>query len=944
MKKGLAQGQNSPTSPDHRHLRHRAEARLQGPLGSQGAGVEEQPSMADPRRLLHELQVHQVELELQNAELTEARHKLEALLEKYTDLYDFAPVVYLTLDREGIICGATLACASLLGIERSRLLQRRFGVFVGATDRPAFNACLKRAFESREEQLCEVALERADHQPWFVQIRAKASADGKECRAVVVGINERKRAEAELGASERLATALVNAITEPLLLMDREGTILTVNPAMAQRLREALVELVGENFYSLHPAELAQRQRTWAQEVIRSGRPLRFEDAANDAVLDNHIFPVKDAAGRVSALVWFSVDITASKRAEETQREQLTQIDAIYHTAPLGLCLLDAQLRIVRANEALAAMSGVPVAELLGRTMREMLPLLANAAEAALRQITATGRPLLDVEVTGQNLAQTGGIRTWATQWSPVNLPRVGGVGLNVIVQDITQQKSAEQRLREAHDSLELCVRERTLELQTANTALRTSEQRFRNLFESAPIGIALHDARGHYLLVNQAYQHMTGYSEAELLARGVKGVTHPDDLAEGRRLFGELQAGSRTQYQRQKRYVRRDGELVWAVSTTSAVRDDHGGLLWLISVVEDITQRRSVEQALRRTQEEYRELVENANSIILRWNRDGLITFLNEFGLKCFGFDQPSIAGRHLVGTLVPETESNGRDMRWLISQISAQPEAFARSVSEALCQDGRRLWVAWCNQAIRDERGKVVEILSVGTDITERRQLHKELVETAERERQRLGRDLHDSLGGQLTGASILSTVLFLKLTAAANPDAAVAEKVVNTINEVIAQTRSLAQNLCPVALDASGLVNGLREFAAAAAQRFQIACQFHASRNLEVSDFLVATHLFRIVEEAVTNAVRHGKARHISISLLKLKGHLALEIRDDGSGLPASMSANQGMGLRTMRYRADLMSAQLTVENRRAGGTRVACRLPVPPFSGNPVSTPP
>jgi len=134
-------------------------------------------------------------------------------------------------------------------------------------------------------------------------------------------------------------------------------------------------------------------------------------------------------------------------------------------------------------------------------------------------------------------------------------------------------------------------------------------------------------------------------------------------------------------------------------------------------------------EKALRQSEQNYRELVEHANSIILRWTGDGRITFMNEFGLKFFGYSAAEIFGRHVVGAIVPESESTGRDLRPLIEQICAEPKAFEQNVNENLRRNGERVWIAWTNKAIMDDQGRLREVLSIGSDITARRQAEQAL-----------------------------------------------------------------------------------------------------------------------------------------------------------------------------------------------------------------------
>jgi PAS domain S-box-containing protein len=181
-----------PNNPaDASELRRRAEARLK----SQQAGTTPPRTDADIQRLVHELQVHQIELEMQNDELQHARDEMEAGLDKYSDLYDFAPVGYLTLDPAGAIREANLAVASLLGIARSALANRPFGLFVSAADRPAFGAFLKKVFESKVREFCEVTLLLGKKHSRDVRIEATVCESGQQCRAVLEDITERKRTE-----------------------------------------------------------------------------------------------------------------------------------------------------------------------------------------------------------------------------------------------------------------------------------------------------------------------------------------------------------------------------------------------------------------------------------------------------------------------------------------------------------------------------------------------------------------------------------------------------------------------------------------------------------------------------------------------------------------------------------------------------------------------------
>ncbi len=191
--------------PSATDLRRRAEARLRERSPETGQSRTD----ADTIRLIHELEVHQIELEMQNEELQQARAKEAALLAQYTDLYDFAPTGYFTLAADGTVLAVNLTGARFLGIERAQLLNRRFGLLVSAADRPVFKGFLEKTVAGRERQCCEVALLRAEAEPLFVRVEAVGSEGRRECRAAVLDITDRHRVEVE---RERLVQELQTAL------------------------------------------------------------------------------------------------------------------------------------------------------------------------------------------------------------------------------------------------------------------------------------------------------------------------------------------------------------------------------------------------------------------------------------------------------------------------------------------------------------------------------------------------------------------------------------------------------------------------------------------------------------------------------------------------------------------------------------------------------------
>jgi signal transduction histidine kinase len=232
------------------------------------------------------------------------------------------------------------------------------------------------------------------------------------------------------------------------------------------------------------------------------------------------------------------------------------------------------------------------------------------------------------------------------------------------------------------------------------------------------------------------------------------------------------------------------------------------------------------------------------------------------------------------------------------------------------------------------RIELDNVPCTLTIAHDVTERRQLERELIRISERERQRIGYDLHDTLGQQLAGIAFLSKVLEQRLTAHNAAEAAQAVQIVTFVNQAIEQARTLAGGLAPVTLETYGLVFALQELAASVEALFHCSCKVSSHHAIHITDHAVAMHLYRIVQEAVNNAIQHGKAQQITITLsVRRDGGMKLMVHDNGVGFPTNIAERPGMGLRIMHHRARMVGAILEIQREACGGTCVICILDNP-----------
>lgn len=241
----------------------------------------------------------------------------------------------------------------------------------------------------------------------------------------------------------------------------------------------------------------------------------------------------------------------------------------------------------------------------------------------------------------------------------------------------------------------------------------------------------------------------------------------------------------------------------------------------------------------------------------------------------------------------------------------------------------DGRTgLWLSCTGRPLIDSEKKIRGGVIVMRDVTHRRMLEKQIAEISDREQSRIGQDLHDTLCQQLVSVSYATEILRLALEQHDSPDSPKVEKIAEMINQSITQARQFARGLYPVRLEADGLSSALEELANTVQARSKIRCRFTVDEPVFIHDEVAAINLFRIAQEAVNNAVKHSRAKTISIGIGAVEDEVTLTVNDDGIGFPGKLDRPQGMGLHIMNYRARMIGASLDVRRGARGGTIVIC----------------
>ncbi|MEO8352559.1 MAG: PAS domain S-box protein [Chthoniobacteraceae bacterium] len=342
-------------------------------------------------------------------------------------------------------------------------------------------------------------------------------------------------------------------------------------------------------------------------------------------------------------------------------------------------------------------------------------------------------------------------------------------------------------------------------------------------------------------------------------------------------------------------------------------------------TIITDITERQRADRALRESEQRYRDLVERSPDGIFILN-NGLIVFVNSAALRICGVEnRQELLHTDFIDCLHPPDRET---VRANLQERSGG--AGERSPVEAkLVRRGVKL--ADVELAVREfQHDGDPAIMVVTRDITRRRRAERQVLEISEHERRTFGRDVHDSLCQSLTGAAYLAEHLWRQMRELSSEAAAQANEIAGVIRQCAEEARTLARGLCPVTMGENGLVTALHELTAEVARRSSVECLLEFDDHQAFDDSEVATNLYRIAQEAVTNAIKHGRPKSILIQLANANGSTTLRVRDDGKGI-RKRSKQSGMGLHTMQYRATIIGGTLDVRPARPRGTVVTCSLP-------------
>ncbi len=769
-------------------------------------------SVEDVRKLFHELRVHQMELEIQNEDLREAQIELAHSRDRYSDLYEFAPVGYLTLDRDSVIVEANLTAAGMLGVERSRLRRRRLTDFLPDEAKDVWHLHRRRVFSDETKQACELALNSADGSPLTLRLESHAFRDqgGKSnhCRTALIDVTERNKAEA---AVQDLNRELEEGVAQRTRELNAANVELNKTAGRLRHLLDKVDVIIAE-------WDFTTKLPTFVNEHAEKILGYKLQDWYETRNFWESV--ILHPADREQVIQYCSQQI-------ETARNY----DFVY-----------------RARHA------------DGRTVwiHEFVKVITNDS----------GVP-------------TGSI---------------------CVMTDISRDRASAEALRE-------------------------SEERFSLAIRGSADGIwDWTDVRQDVQWWSPRFYELLGYEPGEIEPRFSTFIKllHPADRQRTQRpvtshLEPDIQNGI------EHRLRTKSGEYRWFRARAEVSRDERGNPVRMTGCLEDIHERKRMEDAFRSEHEFSEQMINTAQNIILVLNTDGCIVRYNPFMEQLSGWSLEEVRGHDWFDTFLPE-----RDRQRIRDLFRRALKARTRvNTNPILTKEGCEREIEWSDATLTNKNGQVIGLLCTGQDVTPRKALERHVLEIANEEQRRIGQDLHDGVGQELTGLAMMADALSTTMARRGEDEAAVAEKLADGLKRAVGLVRALSRGLNPVEVDPLGLQSALLELSQRVAELYSVPCLFHCDDHVLVPDAEISTQLYRIAQEAVNNAAKHAKARELQITLEKDDGRIRLRVTDDGVGIQDNRNA--GLGMRSMGYRAGVIGGELHVRPGPRGGTIVECTLP-------------
>lgn len=670
-------------------------------------------------------------------------------------------------------------------------------------------------------------------------------------------------------------------------MKDKEGRYLYANRQFAEAFDSRPEDMIGKTAFDLVPEDMARSLAATDEAILTEGKPREvLSDLPRPWGLQRWLqirFPVEEASGEPPILGCVGLDVTEHKQTEDALRESLEQYRLLVESADEPIFTVDADGRYLFVNSTAAERLAKKPADLVGKTIWDVFPKdLADRHVRNIRTVISDGeaRDCEDLTVI------RGQSRWYRTSISPIRNHAGEIVSALVIARDITERKEAE-------------------------LAIQKSEELFRLTFENAIDAIFWADPEtGMFTNCNKAAEELLECPRADIIGRHFSHIHPPEELDKHARSINESAKGSGVSHV-QGKVLTRSGKIVPVNIAASVVKAGPNRIVQ--GTFRDLSEISQAWDAAELSQQRLQAVVSSAPVVLLLTDMDGVIQFADGRALASMGS-----MGEQLVGQRILDICHDSQAMK------QSMQAALAGEDSLTACEVAGRVFNLRMSP-LRDGKGNVTGLVGVATDITARRQAEQDLdaarlklLLIREEEQKRVARELHDSVGQQIVA---------MKLSFASAGLTRQAQQCAELIQEV----RHLCYGLYPPSLEALGLVPALNKLGRACepAVGFVLECTCELENLRFAPEKEIA--VFRIAQEAVNNAMRHGKADTIKISLARSGGQITMTVIDDGCGFETAEQEGNGLGLAAMVDRIRSVGGTIDISSK-PGRTAISIGVPL------------
>lgn len=484
----------------------------------------------------------------------------------------------------------------------------------------------------------------------------------------------------------------------------------------------------------------------------------------------------------------------------------------------------------------------------------------------------------------------------------------------------------AEMTVRRLADDRLLALSRDVTQQQEQDQATRRQMAYYKGLFENNPSGVVVFDSTLRITGSNPALRRMLGYTDRILLRMNLEGLLATESRSIADQWRAAADDGAKQLGGMELVLRRRDGRPLNVHAALTMVPADGEASFQGIAIFTDISARVKAEEDLARQSEFNEIIVRESAAMIGIADKQGRLLKVNPAVERISGYTSDELVGRLAWESVLVESDDFGRARESIRELLEGVPRITAMCRIRTKSGESRDIEVH--STTTHDSEGQVERIIITALDVTEQQRLQQQLIQVVEQEQARIGHDLHDGVGQILTGIGTLTEALQHDLQGPTQADAA---HIYRLVQQAIQQVRQLSHNMSPAAVQNRELGQSLLLLGETIRTNFRRNCSCSIDHKIKIADSVVAAHLFRIAQESVNNAIRHGNPSLITI-VLRRDGaeHAVMEISNDGKSLEGRRKSSHGMGIQVMNYRANLIHADLRIHSAADRGVCVTCRF--------------